>query len=197
MRLAAPVGLGVVSVMLVFPPAAQSQNAAHAGASGRRVSVHTLLGGYVPTGAQRRALDPAALIGVQAAIGVRPTLALVAGAAIAQTEDRTRPPGGNVNLVQYDVGVELGRASGRHRQTGLAPFVGAGVGGRTYDYAAGGVAKRFLPAGYVAAGAELALGRAGLRVEARDYLARYDGPGVDPSTRNDLALLAGLAYHFR
>lgn len=186
-----------VAATLVFARPVLPQSAVHDDARGRRVSVHTLLGGYVPTGAQRGAFAPAPVVGVQVAVGLRRTLALVAGAAIAQTEDRTAAPRANVNLVQFDVGVEFGRASGGRLRRGLAPFAGVGVGGRTYDYAAGGIATRVFPTGYAAGGAEVALGRAGLRVEARDHLSRYQRPPVSTSIRNDLVLLAALAYHFR
>lgn len=168
-----------------------------ADADSRRVSAHVLLGGFVPTGLQRRALDPAALIGAQLAVGLRPTLAVVGGVAIAQTSDRSTPASTDVDLVQFDLGVEVRSGAARPERGRIAPFGGIGIGGRRYDHRAGSAATQTVLAGYLAAGVELALWRTGLRVEARDYLSGGHGRAEGVPVRNDLALLAGLAHHFR
>ena len=79
----------------------------------------------------------------------------------------------------------------------MAPFGGIGIGGRRYDHRAESVATQAVLAGYLAAGIELALWRTGLRVEVRDYLSGGHGRVESTPVRNDLALLVGLAYHFR
>jgi hypothetical protein len=51
----------------------------------------------------------------------------------------------------------------------------------------------------VALGGDCGLGVLGVRIEARDYVANckpLTGSG-DSKTRNDVGLLAGLAYRFR
>lgn len=198
MRVSSLIRLGVAMVLLVAARSTRAQPTPHSvDADGRRVSAHILLGGFVPTGAQRRALGPAALIGAQLAVGLRPQLAVVGGVAIAQTRDRSAPTSTDVDLVQFDVGVEVGGGAAQSARRGIAPFGGIGIGGRRYDHRADGVATQTVLAGYLAAGAELTLWRTGLRIEARDYLSGGHGRAGGASVRNDLALLAGLAYHFR
>ena len=53
-------------------------------------------------------------------------------------------------------------------------------------------------AGYGALGGEAGFGRTGLRLEARDYISRFEpltGNG-DAKTRNDVTLAAGLTVRF-
>lgn len=198
MRVIPLIRLGVAMGLLIAARSAWAQPAPHgADTDSRRVSAHVLLGGFVPTGLQRRALDPAALIGAQLAVGLRPTLAVVGGVAIAQTSDRSTPASTDVDLVQFDLGVEVRSGAARPERGRIAPFGGIGIGGRRYDHRAGSAATQTVLAGYLAAGVELALWRTGLRVEARDYLSGGHGRAEGVPVRNDLALLAGLAHHFR
>lgn len=187
--------LAAAALGLVLARSAAAQAPAH-GAVRPRASMHVLLGGYVPTGAQRRTFDSAALIGGQLAVRVQPRLAIVVGVAVAQVVDRALPVDGDVNLLQYDAGVEFERGASSWT-AGITPFVGLGVGGRSYDYRAAGIATGSSAVGYVALGGERRFQRTGLRVEARTYASRGTGVQDDDATRFDVMLLAGLAYHFR
>lgn len=80
------------------------------------------------------------------------------------------------------------------------PFVGAGAGMRrlNFDQAA---ADRFATdhssdfAGNVLAGAYVSfIPKVRLRVEARDYISKFQPQGGDSKTQNELALLAGIAF---
>jgi hypothetical protein len=53
--------------------------------------------------------------------------------------------------------------------------------------------------GYGAIGTELQLGNSALRAEARDNVFCYKSPirGMGSSTRNDVGVMLGIAYHFR
>ena len=79
----------------------------------------------------------------------------------------------------------------------LRPFVGLGVGGRTYDFEAANVKTRSFLVGYGALGTEFQISRFAVRLEGRDYLSRMkDIAGLTKAaTRNDLMVTAGLAYH--
>jgi hypothetical protein len=165
---------------------------------GRRVSGHALLGVFVPTGRHRSAIGDAFAIGGQIGIGLRPSVALVGGALLSQTRYRGTVRG-DLTLVQYDIGLELARARGSTGATprGITPFVGAGAGARSYAVGEPDIGTRVYLAGYAAIGAELSAGRAGLRVEARDYVSRAEMSGTLSGMRNDVTAVAGLAYHFR
>lgn len=155
-----------------------------------RVAVHALLGAFAPTGAHRAVLDDAFAIGGQLAVGITPRLAVVSGALVAQTPSGA-PGARDLTLVQYDLGAEARLA----RVARVTPFAGLGGGARTYRYDGGSPRARTVPAGYASLGAELMWRRAGLRVEARDYVTRDEWDGAQ--MRNDVTALAGLAYHFR
>lgn len=166
----------------------------------RPLSVHALLGGLAPTGRHRSVIGDAFAIGAQAGLGLRPSMALVAGVLVSQTS--YRPPfRDEVTVVQYDLGLEFApstsAATTHTPRRRLTPFVGAGAGARSYNLRQASAATGVYLAGYLSGGAELAMGRAGLRLEARDYISRSELPGRYSGTRNDLALLAGMAYHFR
>lgn len=179
-----------------------AQDAPQARADAQRVAVHVLLGAFLPTGDNRRALGDAPYIGAQVAFRVRPSIALVGGLAASQTTDRRIGPGERgVTLWQYDMGVELApwiSAPAYNIRRSVVPFVGTGIGGRTYDYTRRALERHDALVGYVSAGAELrprAGRRAGLRAEGRAYVSHPERGGG--GLRSDVVLAAGLAYHFR
>jgi hypothetical protein len=127
---------------------------------------------------------------------------LVGGVAASQTTDERLSAGeGRVTLWQYDAGVELapwtpGPAAHGWR---VAPFAGAGIGGRTYEYAQRSLPRHDALAGYLSAGAELRPTpgrRAGVRAEGRAYVSHAEG-GDRGGQRTDAVLAAALTYHFR
>lgn len=166
-----------------------------------RTSVHALLGAYVPTGEQRRDVEPSPFVGVQLGVRLRPRVALVGNVGVAQAE-RRRLPAGSRGVVLPDVddaGLEVAGAEPRRERLHLVPFAGAGLGGRTYRYDRLAETSRTVAAGYAGAGGEVHLGRAGVRLEARDYLSRSASPSgaAAGAVRNDVVLAVGLSYHFR
>ena len=78
------------------------------------------------------------------------------------------------------------------------PFLGLGGGIRTYDLT-GTMWSKTYPSGYRALGSEWQVSRIALRLEARDYLTRFKGLSGNESvsTRNEITISAGLAYHLR
>lgn len=158
------------------------------------------VGAFIPTGDQRDVLDDAVLIGAQLAVEAADVLHVVGTFGFAGPNFA----GGITNrehmhIYQYDVGAELFRDVAMKREWKFRPFLGAGLGGRTYDPTFTG-GSRSDPAGYGALGAELQLDRVAVRFEARDYLSRSKGivgNNEDVSTRNDLVLSVGFAYHLR
>ena len=184
-----------VAVSLLAPRVFMGQNQ-----SDRRLSVHGLLGVFAPTGRHRSVIGDAFAIGAQVGLGLRPSVALVAGVLVSQTSYKS-PLQGDVTVVQYDVGFEFAPSappsSAHSVRRRVTPFVGGGAGARSYNLREGSGATRVFPAGYVSGGVELAIGAAGLRIEARDYVSRSELTGALSGTRNDVTAVAGIAYHFR
>ena len=165
----------------------------------RGIELRPYAGAYIPTGDQRDLLEDAVLVGAQASYRIRPQIAITGTFGWSPSTDRVTPGDQKIDLYQYDIGAEL-RApswltSGRWDFT---PFAGLGVGGRTYDYRdLDDVDAKTNFAGFGALGGELGFGRAGLRIEARDYVSQFKPfDGTDTKTRNDVTVAAGLTFRF-
>ncbi|HZF66916.1 MAG TPA: hypothetical protein VEZ47_02645 [Gemmatirosa sp.] len=156
-------------------------------------------GAYLPTGKQRDFVRAAFLTGAQASYRLVPQLAVTGTFAWSPTRDRAARLDAELDLFQYDVGIE-GRVAGWRggASWNFTPFAGLGVGGRTYHYHDRDVDAQSKFAGYGALGGELGFGRLGVRLEGRDYLsrvAREVGRGGS-DTRNDVTLAAALTIRF-
>jgi hypothetical protein len=158
------------------------------------------VGAYVPTGDQRDLLKDAVLVGAQASWRVIPQLAVTGTFGWAPSKDRVTAGDQTLDLYQYDLGAEARAPSWYNTGSwDFTPFVGLGVGGRTYNYRdLDNVDAKTNVAGYGALGGEVGFGRLGLRLEGRDYISRFEpltGNG-DAKTRNDVTLAAGLTVRF-
>jgi len=161
------------------------------------VEVRPFAGMFLPTGAQRADFTSATIIGIQGAMEFNRHVHAVGSVGRTHGRNKLFAKDGT-NIWQYDVGAELNLVRQIRVEWDLRPFVGAGAGGRTYEYRAPGVGTRSCYAGYATAGAELQRELVAFRAEARDYLSCFDSPvtGVK-RTRNDLGLTVGVAYHLR
>jgi hypothetical protein len=162
-----------------------------------RGAIRPFVGAYIPTGDQRDFLKDAVLVGAQASWDVHQNLGLTASFGWAPAKDRVTAGDQTLDAFQYDLGIE-GRAPQWIGTSTVAPFIGAGLGARTYRYRDLDVDARSNVAGFGAIGVDLDLGPLGVRVEGRDYVSQFKpltGAG-ETKTRNDVALLAGLAFRF-
>lgn len=194
---AAFVGLGFMASAV--PARAQLTGGAPAALPGGAFELRPIAGAYIPTGDQRDVLEDAVLAGVQGSWRIIPQLAITGTFAWSPSQDRLSVGEQTLDIFQYDIGAEA-RGAGwvQGDSWDFTPFVGLGVGGRTLSYRDLDVDGRTNVAGYGAVGGDLGFGRLGLRVEARDYVSRFEplaGDG-DAAARNDLALTAGLFVRF-
>ena len=154
-------------------------------------------GVFLPVGAQDADFKAATMVGAQAAIEVNRHVHGVA--SVGWTHGHNRLFTEDVTYIwQYDVGAELNAVSEMGWGWYFRPFVGAGGGGRTYDYRSVDVKTTSCTAAYGSVGAEIQHNIVAFRAEARDYLSCYQSPlTATKRTRNDIGLTVGLAYHFR
>jgi hypothetical protein len=167
----------------------------------RLLEVRPFAGALIPVRAHRDAFLTAPMAGLQAAVEVRPTFHVLATFAWSAAQDKFGLAQNNVNVYSYNVGAELGLVRqlvfGRPGDWELRPFVGAGVGARSYQYRAFGMSDRTCFAGYGALGTELQHGNIALRFEGRGnaFCFRSPLPGVESQTRGDVGLSLGMAWH--
>lgn len=161
-----------------------------------RGAIRPFVGANIPTGDQRDFLKDAVLVGAQASWIATPNVSLTASLGWAPAKDKISAGDQTLDIYQYDLGLE-----GRSAATSVGrfvPFIGAGLGGRTYNYRDLDVESKTNVAGYGALGVDVPLGGVSLRIEGRDYISRFEplsGSG-ETKTRNDVALFAALGVTF-
>jgi hypothetical protein len=164
----------------------------------KRFQSRSTVGAFVPLGAQGDLLDAGPVFGSQLSFAINPTVSIVGAFAMSSSEEASATAD-EVDIYQYDIGAEVGKTLEAGARWRFRPYVGAGIGGRTYNYKdISGPAQHNL-AGYGAAGALLMFGRAGIRLEARDYVSGFKGLSGEyesSKTRNDLMITTGLAFGF-
>jgi len=163
---------------------------------GSRGAIRPFVGAYLPTGDQRDFVKDAVVLGAQASWTLNSNFALAGTFGWAPSKDKVTAGDRTLDQFQYDVGVEA-RAPELTASL-ITPFIGAGIGGRTYSYRDLDVSSKTNFDGYGSLGLDVWFGRAGVRVEGRDYVSRFQpltGSG-DTKTRNDITLAAGLGVRF-
>lgn len=186
------IGLFVV-LSLIF---AAVQLTAQESSGASRGAIRPYVGAYIPTGEQRDVLKDAVLVGAQASWTLNPSVALTASFGWTPSKDKTTAGNQTLDAFQYDLGLEARSADLSVAR--LTPFIGGGVGSRTYSYRDLNVDSKSNFDGYGALGFDLGVGPIGVRIEGRDYVSRFQPltGGGDTKTRNDVALVAGLGVRF-
>ena len=156
-------------------------------------------GASIPTGTQRDLFKDAALFGVSGAVELKPTFHLLGSFSWADATNKYNVSNINVDIFQYDAGMEFGLVQSLGAGWELKPFLGLGAGARTYRFSSDQLSNKTCALAYGAAGSEFQISNIALRLEARDNVFCYRSPvvGQDSKTRNDLGLSFGIAYHIR
>lgn len=160
--------------------------------------IRPFVGVFVPTGGLRDAFKSATTLGAQGAFELTRNVHLLG--SVGWTHGHSKLVRGNdlTHIWQYDVGAEGNLVREMGGGWLFRPFLGAGAGARTYDYRAPGVGSRTCTAGYGSLGTEFQTGAMALRLEGRNYLSCYRAPLTGRNTtRSDLGLSLGVAYHLR
>ena len=161
-----------------------------------RFELRPFVGAYLPRGNMGSDFKAATTLGGQAAIELS-SYAHVLG-TVGWTNGHAKFAASNdvTHIWQYDLGAELNTLYRMDNDWLWRPFVGAGAGGRTYDYNAPAFSTRTCTAGYAALGTELQGGSVAYRLEGRGYLSCFTSPiTAQKETRNDFGLTFGIAYH--
>lgn len=169
-------------------------------ASTRPWSIRFTSGALVPTGAQRDAFSSAQLSAMGLSWRLRPALDITGSVSWARSRAVGVVERPKLDVFTSDLGLELRTNMWSPSDVvRVRPFVGGGAGVRTYNSRATGEDATNHPAGYVAAGGDIELGRVGLRLEARDYASRIpQGPGTGArALRNDVVISASLSVKKR
>ena len=164
-----------------------------------RPEIRPFAGAYIPAGVQRNLFREAPMFGVQAALEFRPTFHLLGTFGWVPGEAKYTGADADVNIFQYDIGIELNAVQPLRDAWLFKPFIGLGGGARSYLYSDAQLKDRTCAAGYGAVGVELEVNRTALRLEGRDnvFCFRSALDGIKSRTRSDFGLSLGLAYHFR
>lgn len=162
-----------------------------------RPEIRPFAGASIPTGDHRDFFRDATLVGVQGALEMRPTFHLLASLGWARSNTKYAVSESDVHMLAYDVGAEWSFVKPLAEGWQLKPFIGAGAGARSYLYRSSALADKTCLVGYGALGSEFQLARVALRIEARDNVFCYRSPvaGTTSKTRNDVGIMAGLAFH--
>jgi hypothetical protein len=187
------VAVAALAAFAATPASAQEH------APARKFQVSPYFGAFIPTGDQRDVLDDAFLSGLTLSYDFNRYVSAVGSFGWAASQGmQASSRDQDLDVFQYDLGVQGQYPLALGRALTLKPFVGAGLGARTYDYRDLNVDAETDFVGYVSAGANLDYRSFTIGVTARDYISDYDGIGADEesSTRNDVSLFTTVGVRF-
>lgn len=154
-------------------------------------------GALVPTGVQRRTLKDAPLSTAQLSYVVASTFVVTTTVGWARSRDLTTDGDPGLSVFTYDMGFEARAPQWRSGEAiSFTPFAGIGGGGRSFNHRDRDIDATHALAGYAAVGGELGIGRARLRLEARDNVVDMTplvGGGARKA-RNDVSILLGFRW---
>jgi hypothetical protein len=184
-----PTLLAATLAALAVAPSARAADAAPP------LQIAPLAGALLETGGGRDLLEDAPLLGVQVARDVQPYLAIVGTFTWASTRAK-QLDGAELDLLQYDLGLRGQHAFAVGSALALRPFLGTGVGARTYRFRDDAYAGETSFVWYVAGGAELGWRALTAGLTARHQLTSPGGSSLGSETGHDVELLASVGLRF-
>ena len=192
--------LAVIAAALTIGTIASTSLRAQATDTAARWSLLVPSGTMVPTVAQSHAIKRGNVTAIQIAYAPRATFAITSTFGWARSRDVATADDPKLDVFTYDIGAEA-RAPQWLQARGmqLMPFIGAGAGGRSYNYRKLDIDATHNIAGYLSAGGEARIRRVGIRLEGRDYLTSFKPLNGSGATRsgNDVVVMAGLRLFSR
>ena len=160
--------------------------------------IRPFAGASMPTGAHRDAFKDAALVGGQAALRLTPTVDVVTSLGWQIAESKYGVASKMADVWLYDIGLEKSFRHSEAHHAQLAPFLGAGFGGRAYHFRSASLNGSTCFAAYGSAGAQYEVGRSAVRFALRDDAFCYTAPvgNAVSETRNDVSIVLGVGYRF-
>jgi hypothetical protein len=184
--------LGTTALVIVVSAASAQQRVI-----ARAIELRPFAGAYVPAGKMGDDFKSGFTLGGQAAYQLTPNFHLLATGSWTNADSKLAPNDVKTYMWSYDVGAELGLVRSLTTNWALHPFIGAGFGGRTFDYNELTFANKTVAAGYAAVGSEMQTGPVALRFEARTYAFSYERPVTGKNvTMSDFGFALGFAYHW-
>jgi hypothetical protein len=185
-----------VSLMAVAALATSPQLRAQESMTIGAFELRPLVGAFIPTGSMRNEFRDAMLVGIQGGFEFSSDIHLLLGGFWSRNDTHASVVGSKqADIWQFDAGVEANLIRSMGRDWFFRPFVGGGLGMRTYDYTATASSNQCF-AGYAAVGAEAQRFEGAFRLEARNYVSCYESPVTGlKKTRNDVGLTLGFVYH--
>ena len=182
-------------ILMTAAGAAQGQTTQHRPGSWE---IRSANGGFMPTGQLRSVLKRAHSSGAQVTWNVNTAVAVTSTFSWAASRDIATVDAPKLDVFTSDVGVELcPKQWGSPDGVTFSSFTVLGGGARSYNYRKLHVDATHNLAGYAGAGAELGVGRIGMRLEVRDYISGFKplmGAGKS-ERRNDVVVMAGIRYN--
>ena len=162
-----------------------------------KLEIRPWIGARIPTGPQGDIFRTAPVYGAQAAIEMTRTFHMIGTLAWSPGQSRMDVVDQDVDVFEYDLGVEYNFLIPLSDAWDLKPFAGGGAGARTYLYGSRDLESSTPLTAYGSLGTELQRGRAAFRIESRGYLHGFSDPRTeDWDSLNDVGVAVGFAYHF-
>jgi hypothetical protein len=184
-----------VAVLGLVLSSARTANAQESTKSPSPWEVRVTGGSFVPTGEQRNVLKEGKVKALQVTRLLRPSLAITGTFGWARSQDLATADNPKLDVFTSDLGIELRPNTWfANRAVNVDAFVGIGGGMRSYNYRKLDIGATHNLAAYGAIGGEVGIGRVGVRLEVRDYVAGFKplaGVG-DSQTRNDVVITAAI-----
>jgi hypothetical protein len=187
--------LALAALMATRSVSAQSATTAPSATPATHWEMLFSTGALVPTGHERQILKDAPLSTGQLSHVMSSGLALTTTVGWARSRDLVTEGNPGLSIFTYDIGVEARGTQWRAGDAvGFTPFTGIGGGGRSFNHRGRDLDATHAPAGYAALGGELAIGRARVRLEARDYVMGMTPlvGGGSRETRSDISIIVGF-----